>query len=71
MGATLLGEVEEVKGVQREEWLTLYLTKHPSLKKFARLPSSVLLALAIKKIILVTSFQQVIEWRPGENANIN
>jgi nitroimidazol reductase NimA-like FMN-containing flavoprotein (pyridoxamine 5'-phosphate oxidase superfamily) len=59
---TVLGEVVEIRDEKREDFCHIYLLKHPHLKDFLQEPSSVLLALLIRKIILVTKFQQIVEW---------
>ena len=60
---TVLGEAAEVSEENREKLKKLYLLKHPHLKNFLCSSSSVLLVLSIQKIVLVTKFQQVVEWR--------
>ena len=61
--ATALGDAAEVSEENKEIFTNIYLLKHPHLKNFLSSPSSVLLVLVIHKIILVTKFQQVDEWK--------
>jgi len=67
---TVLGDVTAVRGEKREDFCHIYLLKHPHLKDFLQAPSSVLLALMIRKIILVTKFQQVVEWEVDNESSM-
>ena len=58
---TVLGEAQETTEEEREELMGLYLRRFPYLKDFTEDPSCVLIAVRVKKMILVTRFQEVRE----------
>jgi len=60
---TALGKVLELLGLEREQALSRYREKHPSLKDFVMSPSCSLLRLKVDKYILVTRFQEIREWQ--------
>jgi nitroimidazol reductase NimA-like FMN-containing flavoprotein (pyridoxamine 5'-phosphate oxidase superfamily) len=61
VAVTVLGEVEEVKGPERDHLLAHYLAKHPHLEGFATSPSCALLRVQVKSYYLVGRFQEVLE----------
>jgi len=58
VAVTAVGSVEETK---REEWADLYLFKHPYMSDFVRSPSTALLALKVRRYVMVSKFQNVVE----------
>ena len=58
---TALGKAWEVQGAERQQFLTVYLEKHPYLKEFAAGPTCALLRVKVDKYIVVTRFQEVRE----------
>jgi heme iron utilization protein len=58
---TALGQAWEVQGVERQQFLKVYLAKHPSLEEFAAAPNCALLRIRVDKYIVVTRFQEVRE----------
>jgi nitroimidazol reductase NimA-like FMN-containing flavoprotein (pyridoxamine 5'-phosphate oxidase superfamily) len=58
---TALGRAWEVHGEERQQYLTVYLAKHPSLADFAGAPACALLRIRVEKYIVVTRFQEVRE----------
>jgi heme iron utilization protein len=63
---TVLGEVEEVTGHEQQEFLTIYLDKHPYLKEFAESPTTALLRVKVKTYVMVSRFQNVQELHVSE-----
>jgi nitroimidazol reductase NimA-like FMN-containing flavoprotein (pyridoxamine 5'-phosphate oxidase superfamily) len=59
---TVLGEAKEISTPNKKKYVAVYLSKHPHLESFLKAPTSVLIELIIKKIIIVTKFQQIVEW---------
>lgn len=59
--ATALGTAEEIKGVDRERLLGLYLAKHPNLEEFVASPNCALLRVKVDKYYMVSDFQTVTE----------
>jgi heme iron utilization protein len=62
---TVLGTVEEALDSDREEYLQLYLKKHPYLEEFVTAPTCALIMVKVEKYIVVTQFQEVREIYPG------
>jgi general stress protein 26 len=60
IAVSVFGLAEEVKN-DKEQFLDLYLKKHPYLKDFVRLPNCVLLRIKVKKYSVVSKFQKVEE----------
>jgi nitroimidazol reductase NimA-like FMN-containing flavoprotein (pyridoxamine 5'-phosphate oxidase superfamily) len=59
IAVTATGIVEEVKGIERNHLLKLYLLKHPHLKKFATSPACALLRVKVDTYYVVRRFQKV------------
>lgn len=58
---TALGVVEEVPTDEREDFIRLFVNRHPYLADFTASPSCVMLRLQVRTYILVTRFQHVVE----------
>jgi nitroimidazol reductase NimA-like FMN-containing flavoprotein (pyridoxamine 5'-phosphate oxidase superfamily) len=58
---TALGKAWELQGRERQEYLHIFLTKHPYLTEFTASPACALLKVRVDKYILVTRFQEVKE----------
>ena len=59
---TVLGRAQELYGTLKNDYLTLYLNKHPYLKEFATSPNCSLIKVTVVKYILVDHFQNVLEY---------
>ena len=58
---TALGKAWELQGVERQQFLKVYLEKHPYLEEFVAGPTCALLRIRVDKFIVVTRFQEVRE----------
>jgi len=58
---TALGKVWELQGVEPQQFLQVYLEKHPYLEAFVASPTCALLRVKVDKYIVVTRFQEVRE----------
>ena len=58
---TALGKAWELQGVERQQFLTVYLAKHPYLEEFVAAPTCALLRVKVDKYIVVSRFQDVRE----------
>jgi hypothetical protein len=58
---TALGKAWEVQGAERQQFLTVFLGKHPYLEGFVTSPTCALLRIKVEKYIVVTRFQEVRE----------
>ena len=61
MAVTATGRAEEIQKHASEDFLTIYLNKHPHLKDFVSSPSSALITIRVEVYYLVTRFQNVVE----------
>lgn len=62
VAVTVLGKAKEVGKGERDKILRLYLKKHPYLEDFVKSPSCRLLQIQVKKYIIVSEFQKVVEF---------
>jgi nitroimidazol reductase NimA-like FMN-containing flavoprotein (pyridoxamine 5'-phosphate oxidase superfamily) len=62
---TVLGTAAEVVGPEREQYLQVYLNKHPYLSEFVNSPSCAFIRVKVERFIMVTRFQEVREIRPA------
>jgi heme iron utilization protein len=58
---TALGKAWELQGAEGQQFLTVYLGKHPYLEEFVTSPICALLRIKVDKYIVVTRFQEVRE----------
>ena len=61
VAVTVMGTAEEVKDTEREDFLRLYLSKHPHLEEFVMSPTCALLKVSVDRYYLVSRFQNVME----------
>jgi heme iron utilization protein len=61
---TVLGSARELDGTLKNDYLALYLDKHPYLKEFVTSPNCSLIRVSVAKYILVDHFQNVMEYTP-------
>ena len=59
---TVFGRAQELDGTLKNDYLTVYLNKHPYLKEFATSPNCSLIKVTVSKYILVDHFQNVLEY---------
>lgn len=58
---TVLGDAKEIYGDVKMEYANLYLRKHPNLEEFISDSNCALIGIKVKKYILVSRFQEVVE----------
>jgi heme iron utilization protein len=58
---TALGKAWEVQGAERQQYLKVYLEKHPHLEEFVTGSTCALLRVKVDRYIVVTRFQEVRE----------
>jgi nitroimidazol reductase NimA-like FMN-containing flavoprotein (pyridoxamine 5'-phosphate oxidase superfamily) len=61
IAVTVMGRAEEVEESERDRFLKLYVTKHPSLEDFVMSPTCALLKISVDKYSMVSRFQNVVE----------
>ncbi|UCD82235.1 MAG: pyridoxamine 5'-phosphate oxidase family protein [Desulfobacterales bacterium] len=62
ISVTAVGSADEISGADREQWLPLYLAKHPHLVEFAQSPTCALVRVTARSYYLVKNFQKVLEF---------
>lgn len=67
---TIVGEASEVLDEEREEFTRLYLDRHPALDGFIRDSSTALFKIAVHNYLLVSNFQEVVEYRVRDEDEI-
>lgn len=60
--ATFVGKARELTGEERSEALGRFLSRHPHLEDFATAPTTALFSVQVHRIVLVTRFQNVVEY---------
>jgi general stress protein 26 len=58
---TVLGKARDEVGTDRPDGESLYLQKHPYLREFLKNPNCAFMRLDVRKFIMVSRFQEVIE----------
>ena len=58
---TATGQVHEIPAAEREEFLRLFLAKHPNLAAFVNSPDCALMAMRVEHYYIVSQFQQVVD----------
>lgn len=61
---TALGAAAETTGDERTEAAALYLGRHPHMSGFVAGEGAALVRVAVSRYILVSRFQEVVEWAP-------
>ncbi len=61
IAVTAIGDVKEIEEAGKDAFLYVYLTKHPYLEEFVKSPTSALLRINVRKYIIVSRFQKVLE----------
>lgn len=68
---TAFGEVKEVRKEVKNSTLSHYLSKHPLLEDFVKSPSCALFEIHMKKYLVVTEFQKVLEFKVKNDFNVS
>lgn len=63
LAITALGEANEVTAHERQQFLNVYIEKHPYLKEFVESPTCALIKVSVTSYIIVSRFQNVQELR--------
>jgi nitroimidazol reductase NimA-like FMN-containing flavoprotein (pyridoxamine 5'-phosphate oxidase superfamily) len=62
MAATVLGKAQIIEDSERQDYLELYLSKHPYLEKFMASPTTAFFRIKVYHYLLVSRFQNVMEY---------
>jgi heme iron utilization protein len=60
MAVTAIGLAEEVLGLEKDNLLKVYLSKHPHLEDFVMSPTCALMQVEVKRYYVVSRFQHVL-----------
>ena len=64
---TILGRAEKIQDENQQEYSELYLLRHPYLDKFLHSPSTSFFKISVSHYLLVSQFQNVLEYSIGDN----
>ena len=67
---TIIGTASPVGASKAEYLREIYLERHPYLRDFLSSPSTVLIKIEVRHYLLVTRFQNVMEYHPGDGKDI-
>ena len=65
VAVTVIGEAQEASPEAGAALLKKFLARHPYLAAFAAAPSCVVVTVEVSSYLLVSRFEQVLEWRIG------
>ena len=65
VAVTAIGEAQEAGAAVAANLLELFLARHPYLAAFAASPSCAVVTVNVSSYLLVSRFEQVLEWRIG------
>lgn len=63
ISVTAIGRAATCEGEQKERLLALYLKRHPHLKSFSCSPTTAMVSMTVRRYIMVSRFQNVVEIR--------
>lgn len=62
---TIIGKAEEISKEESSDYVSLYLLRHPYLDKFLSAPTTSLLKISVTHYLIVSQFQNVMEYNIG------
>lgn len=70
MALTIVGKAEHLQDAEQSEYQQLYLGRHPYLEKFLSAPTTALVKIKVYHYLLVSRFQNVMEYRVRDETDI-
>lgn len=70
MAVTVIGKADLVSEQERPGYEKMYLQRHPSLEKFLASPSTAFVKIRVSHYVLVSQFQEVIEYKTGDEDDL-
>jgi nitroimidazol reductase NimA-like FMN-containing flavoprotein (pyridoxamine 5'-phosphate oxidase superfamily) len=67
---TVLGVAKNIESDERQAFETIYLERHPYLKKFLNAPTTSFIKIEVHSYLMVSRFQNVMEYRVGEHGDL-
>jgi len=66
MAVTVLGRAQEVGATEKNQFLRIYLAKHPHMEKFVSSPECALIKVKVERYFVVSNFQEIREVVPRQ-----
>ena len=66
MAVTVLGRAQEVGATEKNQFLKIYLAKHPHMEKFVSSPECALIKVKVERYFVVSNFQKIKEVVPRQ-----
>jgi nitroimidazol reductase NimA-like FMN-containing flavoprotein (pyridoxamine 5'-phosphate oxidase superfamily) len=66
MAVTVLGRAQEVGATEKNQFLRIYLAKHPHMEKFVSSPECALIKVKVERYFVVSNFQEIKEVVPRQ-----
>lgn len=70
MAVTVIGKAQLIAPSEQSSYEKIYLQRHPYLEKFLASPTTALVKIAVSHYILVSRFQDVMEYRIGDENDL-
>lgn len=70
MAVTVIGKAQLIEQSERPGYEKIYLQRHPYLEKFLASPTTALVKIAVSRYVLVSHFQDVMEYRLDDESNL-
>ena len=70
MAVTVMGQAQLIEESERPEYEKIYLQRHPYLEKFLSSPTTALVKIAVSHYVLVSHFQDVMEYRVCDECDL-
>ena len=67
---TVRGVAKNIESDERQSLETIYLERHPYLQKFLNAPTTSFIKIEVQCYLMVSRFQNVMEYRIGEQADL-
>ncbi len=71
MAVSVIGKAQLINNSERPGYEKIYLQRHPSLENFLASPTTAFVRIAVSHYVLVSRFQDVMEYRPGDESDIS
>lgn len=70
MAVTIIGKAQFIEQSQKRGYEKIYLQRHPYLEKFLASPTTAFAKIAVSHYLLVSRFQDVMEYRLGDESDL-
>lgn len=67
---TLLGTARRIESDERPAYESIYLQRHPYLRKFLSSPNTTFIKIEVRHYLMVSRFQEVMEYHLSDEANL-